>query len=144
MKKVEEIKTWDVKAPIKEGTGGVEALRKVLQDWAQGRRAKTLKMSSEASSPLSWPDYPPDTPIPFVSYPDTDNEDGAEPITFPGGARTRTDARKNGQHVVCWERPPTKAKRETNLTDGKGKRASNDLDLSNDREKRPQSFLATE
>ncbi|TVY13217.1 hypothetical protein LARI1_G008264 [Lachnellula arida] len=138
VKNVEEIETWDVKAPVEEGTEGVEAFRKFLREWAQGRRTKPLKLFSEASSPLDWPDYPPDTPIRYVSYPDSDNEDGAEPITFPGGARTRTDARRNGQHVVCWERPPSTSKFEIE-TARNGKRAFNNVDISNDREKRSKA-----
>ncbi|TVY39865.1 hypothetical protein LOCC1_G004302, partial [Lachnellula occidentalis] len=131
VKEVEEMEIWDVKAPVEEGTGGVEAFRRFLQEWAQMRRSKPLKLFSEASSPLDWPEYPPDTPNPFVSYPDSDNEDDAQPITFPGGSRTRTDARRNGQHAVCWARPPSKSKLEID-TARKEKRASSDVDISNE------------
>lgn len=61
-----------------------------------------------ASSPLEWPDYPPQTPVPLLSYPDSDDESSLKGIISPGGFRYLKDAMHTGQHVVRWERPPMK------------------------------------
>ena len=103
---VEKMAEWDVKIPIEAGVGGIKKIRNFLAEWAEGRRSKANNGPVTAPSQLDWPDYPPQTPIPFMSYPDSDREDDLKYVIRPGGSRYAKDARYSGQNVVRWKRPP--------------------------------------
>ncbi|ELR02116.1 hypothetical protein VC83_06955 [Pseudogymnoascus destructans] len=77
----------EVKVPIEAGDGGIKKIRSFLAEWAAGRRSKAQNGPVTASSQLDWPDYPPQTPVPFVLYPDSDDESSRKAIYHVGGHR---------------------------------------------------------
>lgn len=109
VKAVENMVDWDVKVAVEGGDEGVKKIRSFLAEWAEGRRLKERNGPITASSPLNWPEIPPDTPIPFMSYPDSENESSLKGKIYPSGYRRANDAMHSGQHVVRWERPSMKS-----------------------------------
>ncbi|KFY60369.1 hypothetical protein V496_05350 [Pseudogymnoascus sp. VKM F-4515 (FW-2607)] len=108
VKAVEDMAEWDVKIPIVAGDGGIKKIRSFLAEWAEGRRLKAKNGPVTASSQLDWPSYPPQTPIPYIKYPDSDDEDSIKGTIQTYMIRYAKDAMYTGQHVVRWERPPAK------------------------------------
>lgn len=103
--KVEKLTKWNLKIPIEEEEYGILRYREFLEEWASVRRtARQLKNHMEATKPLDWPEYPPETPISYTLYPDPGEDD--EPVLIPGGWRIRAQAQRNDQCVVSWERGP--------------------------------------
>ncbi|OBT70068.1 hypothetical protein VE03_00444 [Pseudogymnoascus sp. 23342-1-I1] len=109
VKPIEEMAEWDVKIPIEAGDGGIKKIRSFLAEWAEGRRSKAKNGPVTASCQLDWPSYPPQTPIPYMRFPDADDKSSLEGTIIPGGYRYAKDAMYTGQHVVRWERPPMKS-----------------------------------
>lgn len=115
VKAIEEMAEWDVKIPIEAGNGGIKKIRSFLAEWAAGRRSKAQNGHVTAPSQLDWPGFPPQTPVPFMSYPDSDDE-RSRGTYHPGGHRYVKNAIDAGQHVVRWERPSTKSLLANNET----------------------------
>ncbi|KAI9833445.1 MAG: hypothetical protein M1819_003603 [Sarea resinae] len=104
--KVEKLREWPVKAAVEDGSGGIPAFRRYLDQWAENRRTvRTIEHYTEATDPLDWPGEPPGTPWKYFAY---RNDDGTPVYEVGVRMERRIDARKRGRYVVDWERPAQK------------------------------------
>lgn len=99
---VECLSEWDIKLPLEDGRGGIKAYRDAISQWAIGRRTESvITHYSQASNPISWPEYK-EPPCLWVDDPEV--PDGG----YYGSFRKRETALRVGDYVTSWERPPQK------------------------------------
>lgn len=92
---IEKMEEWKLQLPLEDGFD-ISDYRKYLSDWAARRRTtKTIKHSSEATEPLSLPEYPKLEPY----------QPRTEFRNFEVYTRSRAEAEEAGDYVTRWERP---------------------------------------
>ncbi|DAA74349.1 TPA_exp: Uncharacterized protein A8136_3547 [Trichophyton benhamiae CBS 112371] len=92
---IEKMEEWSLQLPLEDGFD-ISDYRKYLSEWAAVRRTtKTIKHSSEATEPLSIPEYPK-----LVPY-----QPRNEFRNFDVYTRSRAEAEEAGDYVTRWERP---------------------------------------
>jgi len=102
VKLVEDLPDWPIVIDIEEKPDGVAAYRTRLQEWAQERRTtRRIDDSSQAASPISWPDMP---PLTLIKWP---QDLGHGTTEIFSGYDIRVDvAKKLGIRYIDWEREP--------------------------------------
>ncbi len=130
--KVEKLTKWNLKILIEEEEYDILRYREFLEEWASVRRtARQLKNHMEATKPLNWLEYLPETSISYTLYQDSGEDN--EPVLIPGGWRTRAQAQRNDQCVVSWERSPMISKSsDSTLKDSKKKPLQTDSRSQNE------------
>ncbi|EFR02200.1 serine/threonine protein kinase [Nannizzia gypsea CBS 118893] len=94
---VESMTEWRLQLPLEDGVD-ISVYRGFIAKWANERRTtRTIKHFSEASEPVSWPEY---AELEMIEVPD---EEYRTRMSF---RRKRKDVESAGGYVTRWERPP--------------------------------------